>query len=88
MLNKKEQIELAAKLLKIPVLQAEENMLQLDEDKAIYVGIHEKGGASLIVGNDGQVLYANSSVGFSMHLDEYRKGRRTPLEAFNRGESK
>lgn len=40
----------------------------------------ERVGFGLIVGNNGQVLYANSSVGYDAHIEEYKKGRRTSLD--------
>lgn len=46
---------------------------------AIYISYPVKGGFGLIVGNDGQVLYANSSVSYNLHVEEYKKGRRTPF---------
>lgn len=82
MLNEMQQIELAAKLLEISIKEASEYHSQIKEDSAIYVSIPEKGGASLIVGQDGEVLYADSSIGYSRHLEEYKKGNRTPIAAF------
>ena len=38
--------------------------------------------AWLFVGKDGDVLYADSSVGYTRHLEEYKKGTRTPIDAF------
>ncbi len=40
---------------------------------ALYVSISIKSGDSLIVGNDGQVLYADSSVGYTKHLETYKE---------------
>ena len=48
----------------------------------MYVSIPEKGGESIIIGKDGDVLYADSSVGYTRHLEEYKKGTRTPIDAF------
>ena len=82
MLNEMQQIELAAKLLKISIDEATEYHSQIEAESAIYVSIPEKGGASLIVGQDGEVLYADSSIGYSRHLEEYKKGNRTPIATF------
>ena len=35
-----------------------------EEDSLVYVSIPEKGGESIIIGKDGDVLYADSSVGY------------------------
>lgn len=82
MLTKKEQIKLASELLNITYEEIEKNAHEVADGKAIYVSIPEKGGPSLIVGTDGQVLYANSSVSYDKHLEEYNNGRRTPIDAF------
>ena len=35
-----------------------------NQDSLVYVSIPEKGGESIIIGKDGDVLYADSSVGY------------------------
>ena len=82
MLKREEQISLASELLKITYEEAAKYCEEIENSKALYFSIPTKGGASLIVGDDGEVLYADSSVGYSNHLIEYNNGRRTPLEAF------
>ena len=52
----------------------------LDELNALYISLPTKTGFGLIVGNDGQVLYANSSVNPDVHIEEFKKGRRTSLD--------
>ena len=79
-MNRKEQIKLAAKLLMITTEQAEKYSGKIDELSAMYFSIPEKGGGSLIIGDDGGVLYADSSVGYKRHLEAYLKGVRTPLD--------
>jgi len=81
-MNKTQQIELAAKLLNITVDEATEYHSYIEEDSLVYVSIPEKGGESIIIGKDGDVLYADSSVGYTRHLEEYKKGTRTPIDAF------
>lgn len=81
-MNKAQQIELAAKLLNISVDEATEYHSYIEEDSLVYVSIPEKGGESIIIGKDGDVLYADSSVGYTRHLEEYKKGTRTPIDAF------
>lgn len=83
MLNKEEQIKLGAKLLQIPYEDAKMYSSEIENSDAIYISIPIKGGASLIVGTDGKVLYANSAIGYSKHLEEYNNGRRTPLDSFD-----
>lgn len=81
-MSEKQQIELAAKLLKISVDKAAECSSVIQDDGLVYVSIPEKGGESILVDKNGDVLYANSSVGYSKHVEEYKKGTRTPLDAF------
>lgn len=82
MLNKEEQIKLASELLRIPYKEAEKYCSPIENSKALYFGVLIRGGDSLIVGEDGQVLYSNSSIDYAQHVKEYNNGRRTPLEAF------
>jgi hypothetical protein len=83
MLQLKEQLNLAAKLLRLTVEEVQENSEVIDSNGALYVSIAVKGGPSLIVGLDRTVLFANSSIGYSQHLQEFENGRRTPLEDFD-----
>lgn len=83
MLNSKEQITLAAKLLGLSDDEIERYGSTIEENGAFYISVPEKGGASLIVGCDGSVLYADSSVGYTRHVEEFRRGTRTPIEAFS-----
>ena len=82
----KELVALGAKLLKLSVEEAEQYSEYFAEEKALYMSVPVKGGASLLVAEDGSVLYANSSVNLNVHLREFRAGRRTPLEAFSANE--
>lgn len=84
MFDKNKQIELATMLLKVDLKKNNEYVHDIEGLNAIYVSIPEKGGASLIVGEDGNVLYANSSVSYDVHVSEYKNGRRTPIEAFQK----
>ena len=61
-MNKTQQIELAAKLLNITVDEATEYHSYIEEDSLVYVSIPEKGGESIIIGKDGDVLYADSNI--------------------------
>lgn len=84
MLSEEEQIKLGARLLGIPYEDAKKYSTKIENSDAIYLSIPIKGGDSLIIGADGQVLYAISALSFSEHLDAYNKGKRTPLEAFDK----
>ena len=50
------------------------------------MSVPEKGGASLIIGSDGSVLYADSSIGYSRHVEAFKEGKRTPIDAFEANE--
>jgi hypothetical protein len=89
-MEKQEQIELAAKLLSLPVKMIEGNCSIIEENGALYFsqafdesGARIRGGDSIIIDKDGTVLYANSSIGYTEHLREFKNGRRTPLESFH-----
>ena len=79
----KDKVALAAKLLKLPVEEITDYSEVFEEENALYVSVPVKGGASLLVADDGTVLYANSSVSLDVHLREFKNGRRTPIEAFD-----
>lgn len=79
-MTKVEKIELAAKLLNVPVEFLTGSSGEISEANAMYFSIPEKGGGSLIIGDDGGVLYADSSVGYKRHLEAYLQGIRTPLD--------
>lgn len=81
-----QQQQLAARLLRQPLGEIEANSGRIEELAALYVSFPVKGGESLLVGGDGSVLYADSSVDFSCHLDAFRQGVRTPTEAFEANE--
>ncbi len=81
MINDK-QLELASKILKITEDEVKEYAFDLENTDAIYISVPVKGGNSLIISSNGEVLYANSSVSFDYHVSEFIAGRRTPLSAF------
>lgn len=80
--KRREAIELAAKLLRLTAADAEKYCFDIPELNAWYFSVPVKGGDSLVVGDDMTVLYANSSVGYPQHVEEYKKGTRTPIEMF------
>ncbi len=76
-----EMFALAQKLLKTPgeiALKCE----TVDEG-TLYVYEDCMGGRSLMVGADGAVLFADSSISFDEHLQAYREGLRTPPEDYD-----
>lgn len=79
-MNRNDKIKLAAKLLMITAEQAEKYSGKIDEVSAMYFSVPEKGGGSLIISDDGGVLYADSSVGYKRHLEAYKQGIRTPID--------
>ena len=85
-MTNKEQYQLAAQLLQMDIKEIEELGGIIDDISALYVSVPEKGGASLIVGSDGSVLYADSSIGYSSHVEAFKNGTRTPIDAFKANE--
>lgn len=82
-MTEQEQIALAAQLLHLSEEEAASYVMHPEGIEAIYISEPVKGGDSLLVGADGSVLYANSSVRYEDHIEEFKKGRRTPIEAFS-----
>lgn len=76
------QIHIASKLLKLDSEEIRSYTSPIEGSEAIYVSVPTKGGDSLIVSPEGEVLYANSSVSYDVHVREFLAGRRTPIEAF------
>lgn len=81
-MEKDKAIELASRLLKITIQEAEEYCHRIDNPDVFYFSVPTKGGDSLIVENCNEVLYANSSVNYDDHIKAFKEGMRTPLEAF------
>lgn len=81
-MTNKEQYQLAAQLLQMDIKEIEKYGGMIDDLSALYVSVPEKGGVSLIVGSDGSVLYADSSVGYPRHINAFKEGMRTPIDAF------
>lgn len=83
-MNILEMKQLAAELLQLSISEVEQYSGIIKELEALYVSVPVKGGASLIVGNDGRVLYASSAVSYAKHIEAYKSGKRTPFESFKR----
>jgi hypothetical protein len=54
------------------------------DDQAVYVWQRGYGGGQIVVGRDGSLLYGNSSLWRDPMLEQWRKGKRTPIEDFTR----
>lgn len=77
-----EQIQLAARLMRVTKEQAEAYSGMIPDSKALYLSIPKRGGGSLIVAEDGSVLYAGSAIGYEAHLKAFQEGKRTSLDFF------
>jgi hypothetical protein len=82
MVERDKILELAAGYLRTSIEEINQNMRDLPDDDAIYAWNPWRGGSAVIIGGDGSVLYANSSVGFETHLAEFQSGRRTDPNLF------
>lgn len=78
-MTKVEKIKLAAELLNVTVESLSDCCAEISETDAMYFSVPVKGVGALIIGEDGGVLYADSSVSYRRHVDAYLKGVRTPL---------
>jgi len=76
-------VQLAAKLLQLSADEAREYSCDTEDPELTYYSVPIKGGDSLIVSDQGEVLYANSSVNYEMHMQAFKEGMRTPLESFS-----
>lgn len=79
-MTREEKINLAAELLELPVEYMKQCCGEIAEIPAMYFSVPEKGGGSLIIDDEGGILYADSSVGYKRHLEAYMKGVRTPID--------
>ena len=86
MLSKKEQLKIASELLCISYDEASKNCKKLRELNALYVWVPIMGGGAIIVGSDGSYLFAASCIPPSVHVEEYKKGRRS-LNELNKKEN-
>lgn len=84
-MNKNEQIQLIARLLKIDTKEVEQYSDVIEELNALYFSVPEKGGHSFIVGDDGSFLYADSSIDFVKHLEMFKAGKRTEYNGGTNG---
>ena len=78
-----DRVELAAKLLRLPLEEARDYSGIIPESNDLYLSVPTRGGISLIVGEDGSVLRATSAMGFDQHYDAFKRGERTPLSYFD-----
>lgn len=80
-------VVLAAKLLGISAEEAKLYSSDTEYPDLTYYSMPVKGGDSLLVSDQGEVLYANSSISYEKHLREFQNGTRTPIEAFYKHDS-
>lgn len=77
-MNLQEKLELASKFLKIPVEQLSNNIVDVEGlDDGIYIVVPNRGG-SIIVADDGSILYAYSAMNPDDHIKAFNNGTRTP----------
>lgn len=76
-MNKSETIGTAARILEIPVEDAQKNAKYLPNYNAVYFWNPIRGGAAIIIEPNGSFLYAISSVGFDDHLKAFLRGERS-----------
>ena len=80
--GKIQRAELAARYLGGSIDDLRLSGRELDDVDATYYWQPIRGGGALIVGDDGQVLFANSSVAFKTHVEAYAQGKRTDPSLF------
>lgn len=73
---------IAARVLGIPEEEARNNSRPLGHLSAYYFWEAARGGGAVVVGDDGSMLFANSSVPPEKHIDAFGDGGRTDTEAF------
>jgi hypothetical protein len=79
--TKQQAIQLAAKLLRITEEEATQYCQPLTDLDAFYFSVPVKGGGSVIIRGQ-EVLYAVSYVDYDTHVQAFKDGIRTPLDAF------
>lgn len=70
---------IASRLLRLALDQVHQNHKEIPEIRATYFWQPGRGGGALIVGEDGSVLFAHSSIDFTTHVEAFHRGRRTDL---------
>lgn len=81
-LDSRDRERLASRMLAVSADQVQTNQLDLPEQSATYFWQSGRGGGALIVGSDGSVLFANSSVTLDTHVEAFAAGRRTDPALF------
>ena len=71
---------LALRLLATP--KGIELRQRMENPETMYVYEDCRDGRALLIGADGSVLFADSSIPYEEHLQAFRDGIRTPLEDF------
>ncbi len=72
----KKIIELAAAKIKVSVEDAEKHYKEVPEINGYYFWNPVRGGLSVLINSDGEMLAATSSVSFHRHLEAFLGGKR------------
>ncbi len=75
-------IDTAVQYLDLSLDQVPRRSREIPELDAVYFWESKRGGGALIVGADGSMLYATSSVPFDPHVAAFADGRRTHPSEF------
>lgn len=78
-----ELIETAGSYLGIDRAVASSYCREVEDGSVLYVWEPQRGKGALLIGTDGGVLFANSSVKFDDHLEAFRQGKRTDPDRFS-----
>lgn len=73
---KNELLEIAAKALNVNSDAIKDNVKELPEINACYFWTSGRGGISVIVNTDGEILKATSRVSLERHIDAFKCGKR------------
>ena len=74
-----DRFEKAAQILGMTIEEAKLSFEDLPEDQAMYFWNPLIGGGAVIIGEDGDCLFADSSIGFEDHIAEYKAGKRSAI---------
>lgn len=72
----KKIIEMAADKIKVSVEEAENHYKEVPEINGYYFWNPVRGGLSVLINSDGEMLAATSSVSFNRHLEAFLGGKR------------
>ncbi len=73
---KPELLEIAANALNVNSKDIKDNYKELPEINACYFWTSGRGGISVIVNTDGEILKATSRVSLERHINAFKSGKR------------